>query len=85
MKPGRGVWLFAALIVGGVVLIHCLGIVVITIGAARLLSASVGSVGVGLPAIVAGAVVAGAAAWLSLALGGIAGLALLLRSERRAG
>ena len=84
-KPGRGVWRFAALIVGGVVVIHCVGIVVVTIGAARLLSASLGSASVHLPAILAGAIMASAAAWLSLALVGIAGLALLLRSQPRAG
>lgn len=64
-------------------MIHCLGIVVVTIGAARLLGTWAGSGGVGLPAIFAGAVVAGVAVWLSLALVGLAGLALLLRLQRR--
>ena len=85
MKSGTRVWLLAALILGVVVVIHCLGIAMVTIGAARLLTTWVGSGSVNLPAILAGAVVAGLAAWLSFAVVGIVGLALLLRSQRRAG
>ena len=81
MAPNVRIWIAAVMLLGGVVLAHCVWMLALGVRIVRLLLETPPARARFWSAL-AGAAAAGAAAWLTVAIVGVGALALWLRVQR---